>query len=420
MSWKSNSSAILFVAWTASLLLCWGVDFLYFPPAPVIEDEPRFLASAAHWLSHGTFESNGGRAFEMPLVSMFFAVLRRLSGGSDIVNLYAIRAVQSFMLIGQSWLVFSITRRIFADRNAALLAAVITALYPFFIFYQGLAMSEALFDLLLVATFAALYAWRDAGCRVDGRLAGAMALAGLATYAKASLTVLPPLLLASAAWGERQEIRKILKVLAMGTLVYCAMLAPWWIRNYTLFDKFVPFTTSAASNLYLGNNAHNLNGSVYWQTDVEPEVVARINAMPNELDRQAAYGHAAMDFIRQHPGRFLELCIIRFKRYWNVTPNSRDYNSGAHAVVAASSFGPILLLALAGLAVNRAYWRALLPIYLLITYMTALHTVTIGSLRYRLPLESFLIILAAGTILSVYRRWPWPSFRVPDTIGRHG
>jgi hypothetical protein len=50
----------------------------------------------------------------------------------------------------------------------------------------------------------------------------------------------------------------------------------------------------------------------------------------------------------------------------------------------------------------------LLPIGLLMAYFTFVHAVTIASLRYRLPLEPFLIVLAAEPLA---RAGQWLSKR---------
>lgn len=401
---KKTVRVQLCLVWVVSLLACWWVDLYYFPATTLFPDEKRFLASAANWLSNGNFMSNGGYAWEMPLPSMCFALLHQAVGGGEAALIQAIRVAQSFLLLVQSWLVWQMTRKIFTGDRAAFLAAAITPLYPFLIFYQALALSETIFNTLLLATFAALYTWREKGCRVDWWLIAVMILAGLATYAKASLALLPPLLLAIVAWSGGHGRARSLAILVVGVAVYSAVLAPWWVRNYLVFEEFVPFTTSSAANFYLGNNAANRSGGNDWSHDSEINVVDRINALPNELDQQAAYAKAARDFVTHHPRRFLELAWCKFKRYWSVTPNAEGYNSGGRAAIAALSFGPVLVLSLLGLALNRQYWRALLPIYLLIAYFTLLHTLTIASLRYRLPLEPFLIILAAGTASALIER----------------
>jgi hypothetical protein len=56
------------------------------------------------------------------------------------------------------------------------------------------------------------------------------------------------------------------------------------------------------------------------------------------------------------------------------------------------------LLALGCAAWRWRQWRDLAPIYLMIGYFTFVHVITIASVRYRLPIEPLLIILAAAAL----------------------
>ena len=76
--------------------------------------------------------------------------------------------------------------------------------------------------------------------------------------------------------------RRATAVFLAASVVFAALMSPWWIRNYLLFDAFVPFSTSAAKNLYLGNNRNNLHAGIDWRTDAEHGVVARIDAIADE------------------------------------------------------------------------------------------------------------------------------------------
>ena len=356
------------------------VDLAYLPPHPFLPDESRFLDSAAHLRATGEFLANGAHAFELPLPEAFFALL-----GPDLI---VIRLAQALMVPLGAWLVYAIGRRVFDDR-AATLAGCASAVYPYFLFFQGTVLSETLFTTALLGFVAALY-------RLDGstrRTAGAMGLGALATYAKASLTVLPPFL-ALPFTKPRTAV--------VGFAVYLLCLAPWWVRNYEVLHVFVPFSTSAAMNLYVGNNPRAVTGHGDWTVDVDPAEVARLQAIPDEVARSKAFSDAAIRFIEDNPGRFVTLCLIRLREYYSPVPNAAGYRAGLFTIVAVLSSGPVLLFAVIGLAATWRNWRRLLPLYALIGYFTALHTLTIASLRYRLPIEPYLILFAAAGAVAAY------------------
>jgi len=390
--WRSRYLAGLCVA---CLCACAAVDWIYFPATTIFHDEQRYVASALRLAQTSEFWVAGDRAWEMPGTALFYAAIIRAFGEAHLVPVA--RAAQSALLVIQALLVGWTAWRVFRNEWAAAIAALITAFYPFFLLYQGLLLSETLFNTLLVASFACLYWWRDRGARLDGAFFTTCLCFAAATMTKATLTVFPVMLLAVTAYSCLGS-RRAAAVLLAASVAFAALMSPWWIRNYRLFDAFVPFSTSSAKNLYLGNNHNNPHAGVDWRTDAEPDVVARIDAIADERSRQSAYSKAATDYIVAEPIAFLERAARKFVRFWNVVPNAEAYSGTVYQIISALSFGPVLLFAAYCALLWRRTARALLPIYLLIGYFTLVHVVTIASLRYRLPIEPFLIVMAAYPI----------------------
>jgi 4-amino-4-deoxy-L-arabinose transferase-like glycosyltransferase len=399
---KAANSYLVGLA-AACLMICWAIDLFYFPGTTVFPDEDRILASAVRLAHTGEFWVGDSRAWEMPGAAIFFA------GPASIFRtttaIVAARILQSFLLVLQVLLIAFIARRIFRDTFTSLIAATVAAFYPFFLYYQGLLLTETLFNTFVVAGFAALYEWRERGAKIDRLLVLACACFAAATWTKATLTFLPPVLLAAAALVGPDKIRRAAITFVVSALLYAGFLSPWWIRNYNLLGAFVPFTTTAGQNLYLGNNPANTTGGIDWNTDVQPEVVARIQAIPNEIERQRAYGDAAKAYIQSEPATFLRNAAKKFARFWNIAPNAEGFSQGAYRTISVLSFGPVLVLAIVAAFMLRGMFMALLPIYLMVGYFTFVHMITIASLRYRLPLEPFLILLAA-----------WPLSRMLSKI----
>ena len=377
----------------ACFLACAVINLAYFPPATTFPDEQRLLASAVHLVATGDFSVGADRAWEMPGPALFFSPAVWLFGPHDAI--IPLRFVQALLVLVQCGLVATIVRRVFNNPRVAFVGAWLTAVYPFILFYQGLLLSETLFNTFLLAGMAALFWWRDRGLRVDGSLLLVTLFFAAATMSKATLTILPPLLLALTAWLCGIGWRRTAAILVAASTLYAACMSPWWIRNAMVLHAFVPFTTGSAQNLYLGNNPRNTDAGIAWDIDAEPEVVAKINALPDELARQRAFSKAAMDYITAHPVTFITMAGKKFLRLWNIVPNAAEFRTGLYSIISAASFGPILALALLSALRWRLRWRELAPLYLVIAYFTFVHVVTIASLRYRLPIEPLLIVLAA-------------------------
>lgn len=399
---KAANSYLVGLA-AACLAVCWAIDILYFPAATTFPDEHRILSSAVELAHSGVFRVGDSRAWEMPGTALFFAGPASIFGTSHAI--IAARILQSFLLVAQVLLIAFIARRIFRDQLTGLIAATITAFYPFFLYYQGLLLSETLFNTFVVAGFAALYWWREGGAKIDVRLVIACACFAAATWTKATLTFLPPLLLAAAALAGPNKVQRAAITFVVSALIYSAFLSPWWVRNHNLFGTLVPFTTTAGHNLYLGNNPANTTGGIDWNKDAQRDVVERIQALPNEIERQRAYSDAAKAYITSEPATFLQNAMKKFVRFWNIAPNAEGFSQGAYRTIAILSFGPVLVLAIIAAFMLRGMFATLLPIYLLIGYFTVVHMITIASLRYRLPLEPFLILLAAAPLSRMASRF---------------
>ena len=108
-----------------------------------------------------------------------------------------------------------------------------------------------------------------------------------------------------------------------------------------------------------------------------------------------------MRYIIEDPHAFIQRMFLKFLRLWNVVPNAGEFQGNFYRFVSVASFGPVLVFSIAAVVIWRRRFPAFVPILMVIAYFTILHMVTIASLRYRLPVEPFLIILSAAPIGAV-------------------
>lgn len=389
---------ILPLLWIAGVSFCAGaaLDIFYFPRELQFPDERRLLASAFGVVERGIFSAGGDRAWEMPGAALFFSIFV-LPFKTPEAAILPIRLAQAWLLALQVFLVGMLAWRLFGSGRAALIAALMAAIYPSLLFYQGLLLTETLFTTLLLAGLAALYWWRDRGYGLDRALIICGVCLTAAVMTKATLTFLVPFIVGALPLAERKPAIAV-RAFVVSSTIYVALMAPWWVRNYVLFETFVPFSTSASANLYLGNNPKNPHAGIDWSADVDQEVVARVAAIQDEIARSRAFSGLAWGYIRAEPAAFLERAGRKFLRFWNIVPNAKEYRSWFYWTVSAASFAPVLVLAVLCAFGWRRQAALFAPIYLLIGYFTLLHVVTIASLRYRLPIEPLLIVMAAGPI----------------------
>ena len=292
------------------------------------------------------------------------------------------------------WCVGRIVRAVTGDAFDSLVAAAIWAVYPFSMFYAVVGLTETLYAALVLLGFLAYYR--------SAFLLGSVALTA-AILTRPSIEVLTPILiLAFALVVHRTGWKRALRHLGAFVIVYVVMMAPWWWHNEVKYGQFVRLNLGSGIVLYSGNNPMNVTGGGIAGVDLDRKAFANI-ADPVERDR--AMRDSAIEYIVDHPRRFVELAWLKLWRLWRPWPYATQYAQPVLIVVSVATILPLILFALIGLALwLKRWWRPLVPIVLFIGFISAVHMVTIGSVRYRFPMEPFLVILAAPAVAAGIRR----------------
>jgi len=293
------------------------------------------------------------------------------------------------------WLIYELTDAIFASKRAAILAAAVAAVYPYFIFYSIVGLTETLFMVLLLSAYLCWY--RNAYIA-----ASVFSVLGILT--RPVLDPLAPLLLLYFAIAIRGlSIKAAAKYLAIYVGIYCVLMAPWWLHNYKAYQTFVRLNLGSGVALLSGNSPSNQSGGIDNNLNATMAPFAEI---ADPVARDKAMQRAALNYIKEDPGRFLIQAAKRFQRFWSPWPLTEEYSRPLYKLISFCSFIPVLLLALVFVVLyGRTYFRRIAPLLLFIVYLNSLHLVFPASLRYRLPVEPFLIVLAAAGAVHLVDRW---------------
>ena len=293
------------------------------------------------------------------------------------------------------WLIYELTDAIFASKRAAILAGAVAAVYPYFIFYSIVGLTETLFMVLLLAAYLCWY--RNAYIA-----ASVFSVLGILT--RPVLDPLAPLLLLYFAIAIRGlSIKAAAKYLAIYAGIYCLLMAPWWLHNYKAYQTFVRLNLGSGVALLSGNSPSNQTGGI--DNNLEA-TMAPFGEIADPVARDKAMQRAALNYIKEDPERFLIQAAKRFQRFWSPWPQTEEYSRPLYKLISFCSFIPVLLLALVFVVLyGRTYFLRIAPLLLFIVYLNSLHLVFPASLRYRLPVEPFLIILAAAGAVHLVDRW---------------
>ena len=343
-------------------------------------------------------------AFRTPGYPAFLAIC----GG----NIRAARVAQALIDTGTVLAAFLLARRWLAE-GPSLFAALLVAFNPFLVYFTGLLLTETLFTGML-AWAMVLLAWPalvESVSRARLMWIGGVVLLALAVLVRPGAVGLPVLMAVTGALLNRREARAYhlgplwpLPVGATAMLVTVLILLPWAYRNHVVVGQWVWTSTNAGFTAYDGFNPDADGSSDQRFVSEMPQL-----ATMSEVGRSTYLAARARDYTDAHPGRITELALSKIGRMWSPKPLSDDFGRPVYIAVAMLYGVPFFLLVLAGLLSPTLGGTAKVFLLAPAIYLTAIHAASVGSLRYRVPAEVPMAVIAAACVARV-----WESVRTPD------
>jgi hypothetical protein len=344
----------------------------------VLPDQVEYLELGRNLLQKHSLEFHDERfdqtvrAYRTPGYPLLIAVCG--------ANLRFIRIVQTLIDTSTVLAAYLLARK-WLSPGASLFAGFIVAVNPFLIYFAGLILSETLFIAMLAWGMAML-------CRFTGPL-----LLALSVMVRPS-AVLLPLVLPMARRGTGW------KPVLQGVCATCVILTIWGFRNHRVLDHWIFSATDRGITLYDGFNAR-ADGSSDQSFIYDMPQLWKMS----EVERSAYLAQRAREFALAHPATVLRLTLQKIARTWSPIPLSTEYGSRRMYVAVAACYSiPLDLLVLLGL------WSGSLPraakVYLMIPaiYFTLAHGLSVGSLRYRIPAEVPMAVVAASWLTYIAPR----------------
>jgi 4-amino-4-deoxy-L-arabinose transferase-like glycosyltransferase len=211
------------------------------------------------------------------------------------------------------------------------------------------------------------------------------------------MSVLPFLGLWACYYLQRRK-RAWFAPACLAAMAFIVVVSPWFLRNYLVFHRFIPFRDGMGLELYVGNNgysAHWANGSV--RPSNSPTELAEY-ARSGELAYMAHKQQQALGFIKANKAWYLVMTLRRavylWTGFWSFRQSYLEQDPLDHPNI-------VLNLALLGLAVaglRRAFRERreeVAPYVLLFLFFPLIYCLTHPEVYYMRPLDPFLILLAA-------------------------
>jgi 4-amino-4-deoxy-L-arabinose transferase-like glycosyltransferase len=309
-----------------------------------------------------------------------------------------------------------------AGDTPALWAGGIAAVYPNLWVNDGVVMAETLTALFTALVLWAVYRFADRPSGWIALLIGG--LTGLAALTRAELALvgilafLPVAYRACDGWGRR------VGALGLAGLAGAVVLAPWMAYNATRFERPVLISTNDGLTLVAAYCDPQFFGPDPGLWDfaclfplgaLDPEVQASEQSVLN-----ADYRHIAKEYALDHLDALPRVAAIRVARTWSLyDPASMarySVNEGREEAVSWAGFVTWWLLvpaAVAGGLVLHGRRRMLWPLITPFIVVTLISAVFYGLIRFRVPAEVSLVVLAGVALAELQARWVGPRSDTP-------
>jgi hypothetical protein len=391
---------------------------LWLPEGAVWPDGHRYEHVAQNLLQGEGFGSLAENRASFPTLPLVIAGSFSLFGED---NYLALRLVFVVMGALASVLGFAIAKRL-VGVPVAIVAGVLIAVYPYFIYLSALfEYPQGLFILLMGAFFLCALRFADEGRTRD--LAAAGFLLGLGVLTVPTVLIYAPFTLVCLV--TRNFVTTAKRVLIF-SLMIALPVGAWVARNWIAYDRFVLVNTSAGYNFWAANNetyflhgkeaivpvcAKGFEDSTYcleWR-ELQSQLRARgIDAEQRILEEDAAGWSKGMQFILASKVRFAQSVIQKFLEYWSPIPDAvhreKVHGGAIRDVISVLSYVPALILGIWGAILSRPLWRRFLPIYFYFFAFSAPYYLFLPTTRYRLPLDFFLLIFSAIALVDLWSR----------------
>jgi 4-amino-4-deoxy-L-arabinose transferase-like glycosyltransferase len=373
-------------------------------------------------------------AFRVPLYPLFLAVV-------TFGHKAFLPVVVAQSLIGAATVLCAtlIAREMFGNA-AGITAAVITAVYPYYVVHDTALQETSLYTFLTALAVLLLLRARRSGSGVTAACAGLALGAAVLTRANlAPFALIAPLWLAGP--GRCQPVmrwRQKLRIVVLCASMVALSVSPWLVRSFLLTGS-ATLSTQTGYFLWVGNNPYTFSYYPHESIDLSeaaallalsPQDRAELEALgANEAAVDQWFRQKGLEYIREHPWRTFGSGVLKLADAfgWPPSPRKSFWPNLVHSL----AYGLVMTLGLWGMWVGRKHWREHLIFYALFVSFAAVTAVFFGHTSYRSYLDIYWIVFAAGSLeqlrnkflpLATLKWWrPWnapTTTRMPSDLAR--
>jgi dolichyl-phosphate-mannose-protein mannosyltransferase len=388
------------VYWFAALAFALRIvaRLLYAGFADFLSHGYDFFFELAQSIAQGQgFAQNGApSSFRVPLYPILLA---GLTLGHQALWPIAIIA-QSLIGAGTAICAALLACRLFPEPSAgraAILAAAITAVYPYYIIHDTALQETSFFTLLTFAAVLVLQQTAREGRLATGAVAGLVL--GLDVLTRPTIAPFAALAIVWLLWRRRALAG------AACALLLAATVSPWVLRNAVEVGE-PTLSTETGSAFWAGNSGFLFTHFPAENSDVSKlaandSLTAQDNAELDRIADNAAatdhwYMRKGLDYIRSHPRQTIIDDFHKITVCFGWLPAPR--RGRAMDLVELLSYGPVMVMGLWGMWRHRAHWREDSLIYLLFATFMLVTAIFWAQTSHRAYLDVYWIVFGSGAL----------------------
>lgn len=349
---------------TIRLLVMWFWGLQWFDASQWRHSEMALIGYSLY-LGHGFSSpwggSTGPTAWTAPLYPWLVSLVYRVFGPYTDRSAIALLSFNSVFSAVTSWTIYRVARRIF-DHKVALWSGWIWALFPYAVYWSVGWIWETTFSTFLLTLLFMLTIEMEGDNRLWPWFRYGL-LWGIAALTNTSMVSWLPFAGCWLAYQLYRSGKPFLLPAAVGAVVFWAVITPWMVRDYIVFDKLILIRGDFGSEMRTGNNP--LAGGTWvpaYHAGSDRVLRAQYVRM-GEAAFDAQQMRLTRNWIAENPHRFAVLSCLKFDHFWLGIPNSP-----------VGRFRPLLIFLLAPLSLlglMLAWSRHVHGVFLFVTLLIA-------------------------------------------------
>ena len=357
--------------------------------------------ATGHGFSSPLFEETGPTGFLTPVYPYFIAGIFKIFGIYSTASAFVLLSSNALISALTCLPVFFFARKTFGDR-VAVWSGWAWAFFPYAVYFSVERIWATWLSTLLLAILFLLTLQFERAVSIKAWV-GYGLLWGFAAIGEPVVLTVLPIMLGWVGIRLLQKKQSWFIPLSVVSLTIILSVTPWFVRNYEVFHRFVPFRDTMGLELMIGNNGDTFHWRPReigpWHNDADWQKFKQLG----ELAYMDEKKERALEFIRAHKGWFAWVTVRRFTYIWT---GFWSFNPRYLAEEPLDPFNiffstSLTLLTLAGLYRLFRENVAVATLYALIFFFFPIvYYFTHVEVYYRRQIDPMMVVMAVYGIMS--------------------